>query len=375
MPLRVLFSFHHSEPSGASVWLQKFLLQRPLPPKDVHLLFPSPSSMEPPLREAGFRSTIVPVEQVSISQSAPREALRLLVQRLLAIPRTVALLRRVRPDVVFVNSSVHIAPMIAARLAGCRLVVHVREGWVSGPTFPIKKWAVRLLAHGALFDARLGMELFGGQPRGRRWLFSPNGVLPHRRSEERRAATRAALGVQPDQTMALFLGTFVQRKGVQDLASAWPRILADFPNARLFSAGLVEKSESDIAIARLVAGAVPGSTFLGFRSDAYDLLEAADLFVLPSYGEAFPISIVEAMMVGTPVVARAVGDVPWQLANGRGYLFEGDGDAPLEKAIRGALADPLRHERAVKARRFAHRRLTAAIQQRQILGLLESLQP
>lgn len=50
--------------------------------------------------------------------------------------------------------------------------------------------------------------------------------------------------------------------------------------------------------------------FLGARTDVYDLMSAMDIFVLPSLDEGIPMAMLEAMALGKPVVATAVGGVP-----------------------------------------------------------------
>lgn len=370
---RIAFCFHHAEASGASLWLQKFLLNNPWPASEAIAIFPGPSPMGGALQQAGFECLDVPIEQVSISGQGVARKLRLAGQRANAVRLYRNLFTRHRIDVVYVNSSVQIAPMLAARSLGLRLVVHVREGWRSGATFPLKRWAVRTLANAALFDAQLGMRIFGGEPAGRRWLFSPNGVAPHEFDATRRERTRQALGLEPRQQCFLFLGSLVQRKGVHDLSECWPRIAAANPNVQLLLGGLEERSETHPAIARIIRGEVTNSRFLGFRSDVYDLLEAADFFILPSYGEAMPISICESMMVGTPVIARTAGDVEWLLRDGRGYPFSGDGAETLEETVRIALADPDRKAKAAAARVFAQEHLHRNVQQRQIVELLQTV--
>jgi glycosyltransferase involved in cell wall biosynthesis len=63
--------------------------------------------------------------------------------------------------------------------------------------------------------------------------------------------------------------------------------------------------------------------FLGVRSDIQELLEHANLFVLSSRFEGLPISIIEAMSKGLPVLASAVGGIPELVLHGvNGYLFE-----------------------------------------------------
>jgi glycosyltransferase involved in cell wall biosynthesis len=82
--------------------------------------------------------------------------------------------------------------------------------------------------------------------------------------------------------------------------------------------------------------------FLGHRNDIPELLARCDLFVLPSLYEGFPLSILEAMAAGKPVVATAVGGTPEAVIDGvTGYLVP-SGDVPaLATAIRKVLTDPV----------------------------------
>jgi len=50
--------------------------------------------------------------------------------------------------------------------------------------------------------------------------------------------------------------------------------------------------------------------FLGFRMDIHDILRAYDVFLLPSFSEGLPLSLLEAMATGIPVIASRVGGVP-----------------------------------------------------------------
>jgi L-malate glycosyltransferase len=57
-------------------------------------------------------------------------------------------------------------------------------------------------------------------------------------------------------------------------------------------------------------GIADACVFLGARSDVHDLIAAMDIFVLPSLDEGIPMALLEAMALGVPVVATAVGGVP-----------------------------------------------------------------
>jgi len=89
---------------------------------------------------------------------------------------------------------------------------------------------------------------------------------------------------------------------------------------------------------------------------------AADLVTVPSYSESFGLVAVEAQACGTPVVAAAVGGLPWAIGDG-GLLIEGHRTSDWSAGLEGLLDDPGRREllsrRAVKhASQFSWERTT-----------------
>ena len=79
----------------------------------------------------------------------------------------------------------------------------------------------------------------------------------------------------------------------------------------------------------------------GERDDVGELLAAADLFVLSSRSEGLPLSILEAMAAGLPVVASDVGGVPELVVDGETGLLVPPGDPhALAAAIDRLLDDP-----------------------------------
>jgi len=76
-------------------------------------------------------------------------------------------------------------------------------------------------------------------------------------------------------------------------------------------------------------------------ADVAPLLKSGDIFVLSSYQEGLPLSLLEAMAASLPVVATAVGGMPEMLTPDIGWIVEpGDPDA-LAKIIFTVLNDPL----------------------------------
>jgi glycosyltransferase involved in cell wall biosynthesis len=85
---------------------------------------------------------------------------------------------------------------------------------------------------------------------------------------------------------------------------------------------------------------------LGTRTDVAELLAAAHVFVLSSDSEGLPMSVLEAMAAGVPVVATAVGGIPELVADGEtGRLVPPRDPAALAAALAAVSADPELRER------------------------------
>jgi glycosyltransferase involved in cell wall biosynthesis len=125
-----------------------------------------------------------------------------------------------------------------------------------------------------------------------------------------RERTRRDLGVADDAIVVVAVARLVREKGLLDLADAALRA----PDRRLHYAIVGDALPSDrTGIAAeldshpVVRALGPRWHRLGHRTDVEEVLRAADVFVLPSYREGLPRSIIEAMSTGIPVVAS---DIP-----------------------------------------------------------------
>jgi glycosyltransferase involved in cell wall biosynthesis len=143
---------------------------------------------------------------------------------------------------------------------------------------------------------------------------------------------------RPD--LVLFLGRLDPAKGIVDLLEAVAGLRASVPEVRLVCAGDGDR----IGVARAadslgIADAVKFTGWVG-PSGKRALLEAAAVVALPSYREGLPLSLLEAMAAGVPVVASAVGGVPEALVDGvGGYLIAPGDKASLERHLRRLLLD------------------------------------
>ena len=173
----------------------------------------------------------------------------------------------------------------------------------------------------------------------------PNGVpIEELRQRAGEGCDRAELGVPPDAAMIVHVARFAPPKRQAMTLRVVARLRERFGDVRLVFAG---DGETEAAVRREAEEIGAGwATFLGSRDDVPALLRAADLAVLPSSAEGLPMSLIEAMAVGTPVVATDVGDVPWLLDEvGGGLCVASDDEDAFAEACARVLADPALDER------------------------------
>jgi glycosyltransferase involved in cell wall biosynthesis len=150
-----------------------------------------------------------------------------------------------------------------------------------------------------------------GMPADRLHLI-PQGVDTNRfrpLSIDARRAVRGELGVGADAPMVVFVGSLIERKGIDVLLDAWSRVHAARADASLvlvgrnaFGAGSAEAAFLGTHLAKLPAAARRAVIRTGLREDPERFLGAADAFVLPSRREGFGSVIIEAMAAGLPSI-------------------------------------------------------------------------
>lgn len=138
----------------------------------------------------------------------------------------------------------------------------------------------------------------------------------------------------------LFLGLIGHRKGVYDLINAVRNLCSDEHEFHLYIGGNGEEKKAQQLVDKYQLQ--NKITLMGWVSgeDKNEQLLKSDIYVLPSYNEGLPMSLLEAMSWGKPVVSTLVGGIPELVRDGRdGYLVKpGDVDG-LTKALQKLIND------------------------------------
>jgi len=169
--------------------------------------------------------------------------------------------------------------------------------------------------------------------------------------EEREARRRQILG-DCGQTVLISVGRFAVVKELPDLVVAFQKVKNLHPEAKLV---LIGDGSERLRLETLITNLNLDQDIilLGRRSDVTDWLQSSDLYVSASSLEGLPVSILEAMAVGLPVVATEVGDVPRVLLPEMGSLVPAHRPDRLAEAI-CVLLDQPEQRRAMGKAAMAH---------------------
>ncbi|MDH5420808.1 MAG: glycosyltransferase family 4 protein [Acidimicrobiia bacterium] len=261
------------------------------------------------------------------------------------ISRTLADVGRVvrtagRFDVVYLHSSfvpavtlIRAALLLgAARLRGSATVLHIHGGNL--PEWTNRAWK-RLLIRTALLTATEVISVSDGitdalNVPGTHTIY--NGVDTH--------TFKPDPGRNEDEPVIVFAGILTRRKGVVDLIEASHLLLSRGVRHRLVIVG--GRPDEGIEEEDLVRQAATGPEVLVGavpHDEMATYLNHADVFCLPSWFEAMPLSILEALASGLPVVATRVGQIPLVVDDSVGRLVAPQDPTALADALEGLLTD------------------------------------
>lgn len=173
----------------------------------------------------------------------------------------------------------------------------------------------------------------------------PIAVIPNFvcQGEYQPAATSRHEGLAPaGHQVIAHASNFREVKRVRDVVRIFSRIRRAVPSTLLMIGDGPERGDAEREAREL--GVQDEVRFLGRLDTVADLLQATNLFLLPSQSESFGLAALEAMACGAPVVASRVGGLPEVITDGEDGILEPPGsvEAMARRAI-DVLRDPARY--------------------------------
>ncbi|HEY3311087.1 MAG TPA: glycosyltransferase [Anaerolineales bacterium] len=251
----------------------------------------------------------------------------------------------------------NIVGSMAGRLTGTPTIASLRNADKQGVSYTPKRamlevFAMRYLATRVMANGIAVAEVARKRLNNARKVdVIPNAVdlIPSIPEDERRLLRQAVLG-DPGRKFILSVGRLTAAKGFHDLIDAFALVHAQDGLAALVIAGGGDlRNELNEHVAHL--GLTGHILLLGPRDDVPKLLAAADIYVNSSHWEGTPVSVLEAMAAGLPVVATRVGENPYLLEPDAGLVVQANQPAELASALLTLLASDVKRQSLGQAAR------------------------
>ncbi len=253
-------------------------------------------------------------------------------QLCVTVPGIAWWLKRRRIQLVHLNNEIlsHLPLLLAARLAGCRVVCHL-HGWRR--LTATERWAAQCVDV-FVCVTEAGARFHSEQLAGRQVLPIPNGLRlegPIEDFEEKRQRRRAHLGLGRADVAVAIIGRLVPWKGHDVFLRALAQAIVNHPEVVGLVVGYNPKTSGDHLRALKTLAAelrIDGHVrFYPWQEDVWSVYAAADLIVHAStQPEPFGYVILEAMAARRPVIAIGSGGVTELIIHGKTGLLVKPGD-------------------------------------------------
>jgi glycosyltransferase involved in cell wall biosynthesis len=236
--------------------------------------------------------------------------------------------------------------ILLARTLGMKVVSHLHGGLFDSYYRESRPWVKRLIGW-SMSQSDVVIAL---SERWKRFLLQEVKhdlrveVVPNSVDRMFAEATETTTKPNWEEKIVLFVGGLGHRKGVYDILKAVPLVGQTWPSVHFIFAGKEEAKGEWVEIEKvyLENNLANYVQFLGYVTGQakLDLYLKATVFILPSYGENLPYSVLEAMATGLPVITTPVGAIPEIVEEGcNGFLIQPGDYQALAKRISTVLGD------------------------------------
>lgn len=286
------------------------------------------------------------------------------------------LMKKEKYDIVHVHTPIAaILGRIAAKMAKVEHIVYTAHGFYFHEEMPkfqynlfynIEKYGARFLTHWLLLQSKedYNMAMEKKFLPSEKVIHLSNGVDIYKKfnknliSDEKKVSLKNELNLCSKDVIFMFIGRLVREKGIFELIEAYKQLTKKHTNCKLLLVGDLPSTERDTESYKEIKNLIrsnKGILHVGYRNDIRDLLAVSSVFVLPSYREGLPRSIIEAMAMEKPIIATNIRGCREEVVHQKnGYLVSKQSSKELMEAMEGLMLDEtLRRTFGKQSRRIA----------------------
>jgi glycosyltransferase involved in cell wall biosynthesis len=257
----------------------------------------------------------------------------------------IRLFRRLRPELIYVNTLMSVAAVVAARLTGVPVVWHIRElfedaggemRWPLGGRPVVRAITRGLPSRIVCVSQAVRDNVLGSRTCSKARVIHNPLAASFFEQQWTAAAAREELGLPRDAFIVGLPGTLRPVKGHEFFIDAAARVLKDDPTFRFAISGVFENAYGQAMRRRCVElGIAKYVDFVGELADMRLFYSACDIVCVTSRAESFGRTVIEAFAQRRPVVATRTGGIQEIVVDEEHGLLVDYGDAPtLSTAIR-----------------------------------------
>jgi len=245
----------------------------------------------------------------------------------LSIFNVYIIIKRIKPDIIqsflFVSN---IIGRILGKLAGVKVIISSQRSvdkwrkWYHWKIDRLTSKFTTLIISNSFSGKRILVEK--GKIKPEKIIVIPNGV---KSDQKRNLYLKREMGFDVEETVIGTVGNLREVKDHKIFIKVASEISRKFQSIKFLIAGKGPLERELKKIAEL-SGLKKKIVFVGFIKEIEKVYSIIDIFVLTSFWEGCPLSILEAMSFGIPVVSFSVGDVPYIIQNGKDGFFVKDRD-------------------------------------------------
>ena len=311
----LVFLSHTGRLGGAERCLHSLLKRLPSDRFRPLAIVPETGELHSAMSDLGIPVEVLPLKFIADGTASLSRFMPGADARIASVKQVI---ERHSADVVVTNTSTILEGALAARASGVPHVWHVLELLSADPALhpplPLDVWyrlmlslADRVVAVSSSVRDELLQFESACSPAADKVQVIHSGV-------ETRTPNPAAgqkqryFGVADDVPVVLYAGLFSRRKGLLDLAAAASNVVRRVPGTLIVLVGRFPEAD-DAELNRVLKRSHRSGSIrqMGWRDDVPELMAAADIVVVPSWSDPLPLVVLEAMSLGTPVVATESG--------------------------------------------------------------------
>ncbi|MHB8843599.1 MAG: glycosyltransferase family 4 protein [Nitrospirota bacterium] len=344
---KILYISHSPYINGAEICLLTLLKYLNKSQYEPVVIFPSDGPLVDEIKQLSINTYIVPQERWL---KYPFDNFLKDVDIQSRVRQIVDIIDKESIRIVHTNTSVVYEGALAAKMRNIPHIWHIHETLEDHPELKpiipltVIHWAIAYLSDAIITPANMVKQQFLNVIEPSKLHTIYNGIDSRQFENVEGASLRAELGLADDDIIAVSVGGLTERKGYVNLLQAAALARQQNRSIQFVWAGPASDESLHDFVTKAQEWDVQDTVhYLGFRKDAPLIIKGADMFILPSMNEAFPLVILEAMASSKAVIATDCGGVRECVIDGEtGFIVPVNDSAYLANRINDLVNDKTR---------------------------------